>query len=648
MSSAIDLQDVLGHYLAAPPEDRSASLRRVIAAVKEACANGDRGEPCRVLQRAILPNSDYTSFQSLYRAYGAMIKPLVRESLPGTKFAVLGGFTTTQLAQAIELALFSMGGCLELLEGDYGVYRQEILDPTSSLYRWEPRTIFLATSWRDLIRRPAIDSSREEVEKLVEAEVSDWMALWRTAHERLGCQIIQNNFDRPAWRQLDNHEARHPASLSRFIGRVNEKIADCAPAYVVIHDIDSLGALAGRRIWGDERFFYHAKMPCAPELLVDYGFNVASLLAAELGLSKKCLVLDLDNTVWGGVIGDDGLGGIRLGQGSAEGEAYLAFQRYAKALKERGVLLAVCSKNEEHIAKEVFEKHTEMVLRLDDISCFMANWTDKAANLREISRRLNIGINSLVLADDNPAERALVRQLTPEVAVPELPEDPAGYIQAIEEFRFFQLTSIGREDYQRAEYYRANAEREQILSGSENVEDYLRSLQMVARIGPINAMSLERSTQLINKSNQFNLTTRRRSAADILTIASDPAWLTRTVSLQDRFGDNGLISVLLAKVENDILVIDTWLMSCRVLKRGVEMMLHNHLCRWAASRGLSGIRGEYIPTPKNDLVREHYATLGFARLPEAEGENGRALWRFPLADGWQPHTTFIEEQEFDV
>ncbi len=298
-------------------------------------------------------------------------------------------------------------------------------------------------------------------------------------------------------------------------------------------------------------YFFHAKLPCAPEFIVDYGFSVASLLAAQLGLSKKCLVLDLDNTCWGGVIGDDGLGGIRLGQGDAEGEAFVAFQQYAKALKQRGVLLAVCSKNEEHIAKEVFETHTEMVLRLDDISCFMANWTDKAANLREIARRLNIGLNSLVLVDDNPAERALVRQLAPEVAVPELPDDPAGFIQALEPYRYFQTLSIAPEDLQRAEYYRTNAQREEALSGSANVDDYLRSLVMTARIGPVTAMSLERTAQLINKSNQFNLTTRRRSAAEVSAIAADPQWLTRTVSLTDRFGDNGLIGVLLAKVEGD-------------------------------------------------------------------------------------------------
>lgn len=640
--SVVNLRNgTLERYLASTADERPAVLRELLAELRTMIGGGGVAEAAEVLRRAILPGCDYTAFQSLYRVYNA-----IRPHLPvsqHTKLAVLGGFTTTQLAQAIELAVFSMGGSLELFEADYGVYRQEILDPASELYRWRPNTIFLATSWRDLGHRPSLQCTRNDVDRLVEAELADWTALWRTAHERLGCQILQNNFDRPTWRQLDNHELRHPASLWRFIGRVNEAMADAAPPYVVLHDVQSLGALAGSREWADERFFFHAKLPCAPEYLVDYAINVASIVAAQLGLGKKCLVLDLDNTLWGGVIGDDGLGGIRLGQGHAEGEAYLAFQRYAKALQQRGILLAVCSKNEDRIAKEVFEKHTEMVLRLADISCFIANWTDKAANLREIARQLNIGLNSLVFVDDNPAERALVRQLAPEVAVPELPEDPAGYIQAIEQHRYFQVISIGQDDYLRAEYYRGNAQRQQALSGSENLEDYLRSLAMVARVGPIDAGSLERSTQLINKSNQFNVTTRRRSAAEVLAIVEDPAWVTRTASLQDRFGDNGLISVVLAKVEGDALVIDTWLMSCRVLKRGVEALLCNHLCHWATERGLRRIRGRYIPTPKNELVRELFAGLGFAKL--SEGGDGHAEWELLLGDGRAPLTVFIESIE---
>ena len=418
----------------------------------------------------------------------------------------------------------------------------------------------------------------------------------------------------------------------------------------VVHDVDSLGVVGWSAGWTDDRLFFHAKLPCAPDFLIEYGYNLASLLAAQMGLAKKCLVLDLDNTLWGGVIGDDGLGGIRLGQGGAEGEAFVAFQHFVKSLKERGVILAVCSKNEEYNAKEAFEKHTEMVLRLDDISCFVANWNDKAANLREIARRLNIGLNSLVFADDNPAERGLVRQLVPEVAVPELPDDPAGYIEAIARHRYFQTTAIGKEDFQRSQYYLANAAREEaqqgLSGGSANVDDYLRSLGMVAKIGPVTDMSLERTAQLINKSNQFNLTTRRRSAADVMALMQDPAWVTRTISLADRFGDNGLISVVLAKIDDETLEIDTWLMSCRVLKRGVEALVHNHCCRVARSLGLKRLRGTYIPTAKKErcFVRDLYPNLGFT--PTNGEADGPTVWEYKLADDLQPHTVYIEEQEF--
>jgi FkbH-like protein len=252
---------------------------------------------------------------------------------------------------------------------------------------------------------------------------------------------------------------------------------------------------------------------------------------------------------------------------------------------------------------------------------------------------LNIGLNSLVFVDDNPAERDLIRQLLPEVAVPELPEDPAGYVQAVERHRYFQVTSVGAEDFRRAEYYRANAERARTESAAGDLDAFLKSLAMVAIVRPIDATSLERSVQLINKSNQFNLTTRRRTTAEVLALLGDDRWLTRTVTLADRFGDNGLISVLLARIDGEDLVIDTWLMSCRVLKRGVEALLHNHVCRAARERGLKRVLGEFIATPKNDLVRDHYRGLGYRRRPG--GEDGHSWWEMPL-DGWEPLPAYIE------
>jgi FkbH-like protein len=321
------------------------------------------------------------------------------------------------------------------------------------------------------------------------------------------------------------------------------------------------------------------------------------------------------------------------------------FQQYVKSLKERGVILAVCSKNEEANAREVFEKHAEMVLRMSDISCFVANWQDKPSNLKSIASTLNIGLNSLVFVDDNPAERSIVRRLVPEVAVPELPIDPAGYVRALDEQRYFQVVSVAPEDFQRTDYYRGDAMRKSVEAAAGDMEEFLSSLEMVARVGPIDATTLERSAQLIQRSNQFNLTTVRRSTAELLPLLSDPAWVTLTVSLADRFGDNGLISVLLAHISGEVVEIDTWLMSCRVLKRGVEHLLLNCACREALARGAKFVRGAYIPTAKNALVKDHFPKLGFQRA--GGDDDGRTEWELNLTDGWQPQKTFITEINTD-
>jgi len=636
------LEDLLEAYATADAARKKGALAELVKALKAAVKAGDYSQAAAALRRAFTPVMDYTSALSLHRVYKS-IKQQPNLGAP-LKLAVLGSFTTAQLISMIELSLFSAGVVVEIYEADYGVFRQEILDPTSELYQFRPQVLLLATSWRDLGGAPELNSDPTALPQLVSEEVDRWLNLWNVAFSRLGCQIMQNNFDAPVWRQLGNHEARHPTSSRRYIAAVNQALQDRAPPFVTIHDLDELSSNFGRARWGDERFFHHAKIPCDPECLVEYGHSVASLILALQGLSKKCLALDLDNTLWGGVIGDDGLGGIRLGQGNPEGETFLAFQRYLKSLKDRGVILAVCSKNEEPVAKEVFEKHREMVLRLDDISCFVANWEPKADNLRKIAQTLNIGRDSIVFVDDNPAERALVRQLAPEVCVPELPEDPAGYIAAIEGLRAFQVVSLSSEDLKRTEFYQANSERQLQAESASNIDEFLKSLSMVAHVAPVDAASLERSSQLINKSNQFNLTTRRRSAAELQALVDDPQWITRTVSLEDKFGDNGLISLLLARVEDNALNIDTWLMSCRVLKRGVENLLLNKLVELARERGLNEIVGEYIPTAKNVIVKDHYLNLGLTQCGE---EEGRTRWRLAIDDDTVSHTVFIAETSGD-
>jgi FkbH-like protein len=639
MGLSPDISDLLENYFSASA-DPGTAYRSIAGWIKAQTAAKDWDSLALAIPRLIGPGLDYTTAQSLHRT----MKRVCQEAPPrGRKprIAVLGSFTTHQLVSLLELFLYAGGIGAEIFEAEYGTFRQELLDSSSELYQFKPDFVILATTWRDLCHVPALNDDRETVARKVEAEIAGWSKLHETAHQGLRCQIIQNNFDAPPWRVLGNHETRHRSGLARYIAMVNLALEDAACPFVTIHDIDYLSAMWGRWEWGDERFFHHAKLPCSPEHLVDYAHSLASLILAQLGVVRKCLVLDLDNTLWGGVIGDDGLGGIRLGQGDPESESFIAFQRYAKSLGERGVILAVCSKNTESVAKQVFEQHPEMVLRQGDIACFVANWDDKATNLGRIAQQLNIGLNSLVFVDDNPAERAIIRRLRPEVAVPELPTDPAGYIQALERHRYFQPVTLSSEDLERTAYYRADTARDAAASSAEDLEGFLRMLAMTAKIAPIEPATLERSVQLIHRSNQFNLTTRRHSSADVQSILNDPSWLTRTVSLRDRFGDNGLISVLLGRVEGDELLIDTWLMSCRVLKRGVEQALLSHVVKAAEERGLKAIRGEFIATAKNALVRDHYQTLGFRPLDIEHSDH--TTWTLPLDGSWAAPITFIEE-----
>jgi FkbH-like protein len=621
--------------------DHRVSLRALLKDLEGLLVKGDTEHVAAQFRHAVVPNIDFTSAASAARFLSKCRRHGGRGVTPA-RVAVLGSTTTSQLTAFLDLFLFARNIEAELYEAPYGTFRQEILDPASDLHRFRPQIVFLATTRRDAGHLPQPSDTLDAVQAAVDAELNDWLMLWQAAHDRLGCQVIQNNFDAPPWRAFGNFEMSHAAAPGNFIDRVNRELRARAPRWVTIHDLDGLAASIGRWNWGDDRFFHLAKLPCAPECLVPYTHDVAALVAAHLGRSRKCLVLDLDNTLWGGVIGDDGVAGITLGQGDAVGEAYVAFQRYAKALCDRGVILAVCSKNTEANAREPFEKRPEMVLRLDDISCFVANWDDKAANLHRIAQQLNIGVDSLVFVDDNPAERALVRRLLPDVAVPEMPVDPADYIRAVEQHRYFEVVSLSSEDFQRTAYYRANAERQHAGSSGADLDEFLRSLEMRAWIGPIGATDLDRTVQLIGRSNQFNLTTRRHSAADVQRMLASPEWVTCVVKLSDRFGDNGLISVLLARQRDDALDIDTWLMSCRVLKRGVEQFLLNHLVAIARQRGLNRLTGEYIPTAKNTLVQHHYPGLGFALVHA--GEDGRTSWELKVATSWMPLRHHIHQE----
>lgn len=603
-------------YLQADATVRAGQYDAFLAALNQLVQAGESDQARAFAARAVSPLLDYSSIRRLRK----FLAPTPGAS--ALRIAVLGGPTTTQLVELLHVCLAGAGIDASLYQCEYGLFRHELLAPDSGLDAFRPQIVILATSGRDLMRQPTITMTAAEVGELVAAETADWMRLWQTAQSRWGASVIQNTGDVSPWNALGHHAVRHAASPDSFIQAVNASWAREAPAFVQLHDLNRLVAELGAREWFDPRFYLEAKMPCGPECLVTYAHSLTSQIVALAGRSRKVLVLDLDNTLWGGVVGDVGAGGVEVGQGSGEGEAYLAFQQYARSLRDRGVVLAVCSKNDDARAREPFEQRDEMALKLDDFACFVANWRDKAENLRAIASQLDLGLDALVFFDDNPAERALVRRLLPMVAVPDVPADPSGYVQALARYRFFETVSFTREDAGRAQSYALNAQRHALASQAGDLDAFLASLQMTARVEPVNPINIERVAQLIGKSNQFNLTTRRRTIAELQQLAADPAWVTLTISLKDMLGDHGLISVVLAHQQGATLDIDTWLMSCRVLQRGVEAFVRDALVAEARRRGCDTITGSYVPTDRNDMVRDLLPRLGWA----AAGATGDTTW----------------------
>lgn len=618
-------EKIISTYLEADAHVRASHFRNFLKALANVKVTHSLVEAAVFAQRAVSPMLDYTS---MFRLGKFIPIPADDSSEDTLRIAVLGGPTTIQLVRLLEIVIAAEGIKAVIYQCEYGLFRQEILMSGSGLDVFKPQIIFLAVDARDITHIPTNTMKDEELEDILHQETSSWIKLWEVAISKWGATVIQNTFVSSGYPSFGHFAMRCMTTRESFINQLNYSLLGKVSAHVFFHDLRLLTDDIGRRQWFDPRFYLEAKMPCNPEYLVPYAFSIASLVRAIRGKSKKVLVLDLDNTVWGGVIGDDGVEGVRLGQGSAEGEAFLMFQEYAKALHDRGVLLAVCSKNDESRAREPFEKRSDMILRLEHIACFVANWNDKAHNLRHIAKTLSLGLDSLVFVDDNPAERALVRRLATEVAVPDMPVDPAYYCQAVSVHHYFETIAYTPEDAERSRYYRQNAQRSAMAADLGDMDSYLKSLDMVAKVEPVSTINIQRVTQLLNKSNQFNLTTRRYTQSEVALISSDSEWVTLTITLRDRCGDNGLISILFLRQEDQRMIIDTWLMSCRVLLRGVESFALDRLISIAKTRSCTILEGAYIPTEKNGMVQDHFSKLGFEFL----GQNGSTTsWQLNLA-----------------
>jgi FkbH-like protein len=581
---------------------------------------------------------DYSALLRLSRTGERLAaEPDLNASLVPVRVAVLSSATVDFLLPILKGSLLRTGLRPTVFVTPYGQVVTSLLDPTGPLARFQPQVTLIASAPAHLPGWPLLGTSLEGVQQHVDEVCRSLLEPCATFHERTGSEIILDNFHAFDWRVAGNLGAKLPGDPTSFVRRLNLALGDRAPRFVHINDVDALAARHGLATWFDERYWHLAKQPVSFGCVPDYCRSLASVIGAVLGRTKKCLVLDLDNTLWGGVIGDDGLAGIQIGEGSAEGEAFKAFQLYVKQLKERGVLLAVCSKNDDAIARSAFTNHPDMTLRLDDFVAFKANWQPKSENLRAIAREIDLPLEAFVFADDNAAERHEVSQALPEVTVLDLPDDPAGFVRALDRERPFEIVALTSEDRRRTDTYHARRQSMEAMSGTTDVAAYLMSLEMKAIIRPFEPVSFERITQLVNKTNQFNLTTPRVVPAEIERLASDPAVVTRTVRLHDRFADHGLISVLFGRIQDDTLTITAWLMSCRVLGRGVERFLFNDVLRAARERGLAEIAGEYRPTDRNMLVRDHYSRLGFTR---DDGEAGSERWRLRIADA-TPFETFI-------
>jgi len=535
------------------------------------------------------------------------------------------------------LAASRRGISLDIMQSHFGQYAQDIINPASQLYAFDPDIVVLAVHEGDL-QLPEYSLTPHES---IQTEVSRWTKLWQTVKERSRARVVQHNFALPCEVPAGHLAVRLPGSRYMMAQAVNARLGEEAGNAVSIVDCERLSSFVGKSRWFDPRYWYLAKQAVALQSIPTMARHTAAVIGADLGLSRKCLVLDLDNTLWGGVIAEDGLVGIKLGSG-VDGEAFVAFQEYILKLKNKGVILAVCSKNNHADAMQPFEQHPEMRLKRDDIAVFVANWEPKPQNIRKIAQELGLGLDALVFVDDNPVEREAVRQFVPEVEVIPLPEDPAYYVRALSQCLSFETSSYTPEDSTRAEQYRARSQIRELEATSGSIEEFYQSLQMQAIVAPFDAFNLPRIAQLVGKTNQFNLTTKRHGMPQLEIFVNEQRCVHLYLRLRDRFADHGLVALMIAIQDGKILDIDTWLMSCRVIGRTVEATIMAHLCRRAERLGCTSLRGTYIPTEKNMMAQDAYAKLGFDLVDRSDGH---VIWSYDILSKGPITNKFIQTIE---
>lgn len=619
LDEARDRLEAAAAAFEAPPASLCLPLARLAARTGDAASAG------RWALAATVGSEDLGTWQAASKVLARIDVAALPQIRRSARIALAGSHTTSVLTDLLPVAGATLGVALSVQEGDYGQYRQELLDPGSALHRSEPDVVLIAAH-ADELRLPEVSDSPAED---VAAEVERWTSLWDAVAANAGAEVIQHTFVVPPERSLGHLTLRTAGSRASMIGALNTRLGEVAEERGVhLVDCEHLAGLIGKRTWFDRRYWHLAKHAVSPAAIPLLARHTAAVVAASQGLTRKCLVLDLDDTLWGGVIGEDGLAGIQLGDG-VTGEAFVTFQEHVLELQRRGVLLAVVSKNNPEDAREPFERHPDMRLRLDDIAVFAASWEPKPQLVRQVADELGIGLDSLVFVDDNPVEREAMRRFCPEVATVTMPVDPSLWVAALADTLLFEPAAVTADDRQRAEQYRARARMLDAKTSSDSLDDFLADLQMVATVEEVNDLNLPRVAQLLGKTNQFNLTTRRHGQPQLRALMADERSVHLTFRLKDRFTDHGLVGLAIGTAAPDddaVLEVDTLLMSCRVLGRTLEATMLKELSTRAQAVGYQALRGRYLPTAKNGQVADLYPRLGFERDGEEAGDG--STWRY--------------------
>ena len=556
------------------------------------------------------------------------------------KIAILGGSTTSAIRQMMELFLLNNGIKPSFYESEYNKFYEDAMFDNEELRSFAPDIIYVCTTNRNITKYPDMNS---DVDALLNNEYEKYNGIWKSLKEKYNCPVIQNNFELPYYRLMGNKDASDIHGKVNFISRLNMLFYEYAQnnENFYICDINYISADYGLKKWSDPFYFHMYKYAMNVNAIPYLSFNVANIIKSIFGKNKKGFVLDLDNTLWGGVIGDDGVEGIKVGPEEPEGQVYSEFQRYLKEHKQLGVILNIDSKNEYENAIAGL-KHPDSELSEDDFVEIKANWEPKDKNFEQITKDINLLPESLVFVDDNPAERHIVTEQLKGVVAPEL-DSVEHYIEYIDRNGFFEVTTLSNDDLKRNEMYKQNAERAKAEASFSNYKDYLLSLKMKGIIKPFEPLYIERISQLSNKSNQYNLTTRRYTVSDIEQIAEDDNYISLYGKLIDRFGDNGLVSVVIGHIIEDTCHIDLWIMSCRVLKRDLEYAMMDELVKKCKERNIREIRGYYYPTAKNAMVKDFYSLQGFSKI--SEDEKGNSEWSYVIEDDYKLKNEVIEVED---